>query len=82
MSTKGSSEKRKYVSIENFIKAYENLKNKTISDVADSIGIKPTAVSIRASKLRKKGVNLRVFERANRSNIVERANAILADLHK
>lgn len=81
MSNKGA-EKRKYVSIENFIRAYENLKNKTVADVANSIGIKPAAVSIRASKLRKKGVNLRVFERANRSNIVDKANAILAELHK
>lgn len=81
MSTK-SGEKRKYVSIEKFIRSYESLKNKTVADVANSIGIKPAAVSIRASKLRKKGVNLRVFERKNRSNIVEKANAILAEIHK
>jgi hypothetical protein len=81
MSVK-SAEKRKYVSIENFIRAYESLKHKTVIDVANSIGIKPAAVSIRASKLRKKGVNLRVFDRVHRSNIVEKANAILAAIKK
>ena len=80
-STK-SDEKRKYVSIENFIKAYENTSHRTIAEVASVLGVKPAAVSLRASKLRKKGVDLRKFNRSDRPNIAEKANEILASIRK
>lgn len=77
-----TKEKRKYVSIENFIRAYEDSKNHTVSDVARQLGIKPPAVSLRASKLRKEGVDLRKFPRGGRPNVAEKAKEILASIRK
>lgn len=80
---KSSGEKRKYVSLENFIRAYQDTSNKTIAEVAEKLGVKPAAVSLRANKLREKGVNeLRKFSRGNRPNIAEKANEILALIRK
>jgi hypothetical protein len=74
---KADGEKRTYVSIEDFVRAYEDPKNQTIADVANKLGAKPAVIKIRASKLREKGVDLRRFKRGNQ-NIVEKANEILA----
>jgi hypothetical protein len=75
-------EKRSYVSIEDFVRAYEDTNNQTIADVANKLGVKTAAVNIRASKLREKGVDLRKFKRGNSQNIVEKANEILALIRK
>lgn len=75
-------EKRTYASIEDFVRAYEDTNNQTIVDVAKKLGVKPAAVSIRANKLREKGVDLRKFKRGNHQNIAEKANAILALIRK
>lgn len=79
----GQSEKRKYVSIENFIRAYEDTRNQTVNEVAKQLGIKPPAVSLRASKLRKEGVELRKFQRGGgRTSVAEKAKEILASIRK
>jgi DNA-binding transcriptional LysR family regulator len=75
-------EKRKYVSIENFIRAYEDTRNSTIGEVAEKLGIKPPAVSLRANKLRKEGVDLRKFHRGGRPNVAEKAKEILSLIRK
>lgn len=81
-NTKSSGEKRTYVPIEDFIRAYEDTNNKTIAEVADQLGVKPAAVSLRANKLREKGVDLRKFSRGGGRNIAEKANEILALIRK
>jgi Mn-dependent DtxR family transcriptional regulator len=79
---KADSEKRSYVSIEDFIRAYEDIRNESISEVAEKLGIKPPAVSLRASKLRKEGVELRKFARGGRPSVVEKAKEILAQIRR
>jgi transposase len=79
---KAGSEKRSYVSIEDFIRAYEDVRNESVADVAKQLGIKPPAVSLRASKLRKEGVELRKFARGGRPSVVEKAKEILAQIRR
>jgi hypothetical protein len=79
---KADSEKRSYVSIEDFIRAYEDTRNESIAEVAEKLGIKPPAVSLRASKLRKEGVELRKFARGGRPSVVEKAKEILAQIRR
>ena len=75
--SKKIGEKRAYVTIENFLRAYENPAFGSIGEVADHLGLKPSAVSQRASKLRQKGVDLRKFSGVGRPNVVDKANEIL-----
>jgi len=77
MSKKTAGDKRTYVTIENFLRAYENPAFGSIGEVADHLGLKPSAVSQRASKLRQKGGDLRKFSGSGRPNVVEKANEIL-----
>jgi biotin operon repressor len=79
---KSDSEKRSYVSIEDFIRAYEDTRNESIAEVAEKLGIKPPAVSLRASKLRKEGVELRKFARGGRPSVIEKAKEILAQIRR
>lgn len=78
--SKKLGEKRSYVSIENFLRAYENPSFTSISEIADHLGLKPSAVSQRATKLRQKGVDIRKFTGGGRPNIVEKANEILKQI--
>jgi Mn-dependent DtxR family transcriptional regulator len=73
---------KKNVPLEKFLEAYQNESFSRVSEVADFLGIKPSAVSIRANKLKKGGVELRNFSKGRESNIVERAKKILDHLKK
>jgi len=73
---------KKNVSLEKFIEAYQNEKFSKVSDVASFLGVKPSAVSIRANKLKKGGIELRNFPRGRESNILEKAKMILENLRK
>jgi Mn-dependent DtxR family transcriptional regulator len=73
---------KKNVSLERFLEAYQNEKFEKVSEVADFLGIKPSAVSIRANKLKKGGVELRSFSKGRESNIVEKAKKILENIKK
>jgi Mn-dependent DtxR family transcriptional regulator len=73
---------KKNVSLEKFLEAYQNESFAKVSDVANFLGIKPSAVSIRANKLKKGGVELRSFSKGRESNIVEKAKKILETLKK
>lgn len=79
---KVGSEKRSYVSIEDFIRTYEDTRNGSVAEVARHLGIKPPAVSLRASKLRKEGVELRKFQRGGRPSVAEKAKEILAQIRR
>lgn len=82
MAVKKASGK-KNVPMEKFIEAYQNEKFKKISDVASFLGIKPSAVSIRANKLKKGGVGLRDYPKGRTgSDIVSKAKKILESLRK
>ena len=83
MALAKKTEKRTYVSLNDFIRAYEDPRNETIGDVSEQLGIKPAAVSLRASKLKQRGVDLRKFSRGGgRRNIAEKANEILSMIRK
>lgn len=73
---------KKNVSLERFIEAYQNESFTKVSDVANFLGVKPSAVSIRANKLKKGGIELRAFSRGRESNILEKAKKILEGLKK
>lgn len=83
MAVAKKAPKRTYVSLNDFIRAYEDQRNETIGDVAYQLGIKPAAVSLRASKLKQRGVDLRKFARGgSRRDIAEKANEILSMIRK
>lgn len=73
---------KKNVSLESFIEAYQNETFSKVSEVASFLGVKPSAVSIRANKLKKGGIELRNFPRGRESNILEKARKILENLRK
>jgi Mn-dependent DtxR family transcriptional regulator len=73
---------KKNVSLEKFIEAYQNESLSKVSDVAAFLGVKPSAVSIRANKLKKGGIELRTFARGRESNILEKAKKILENLNR
>jgi len=57
-----SDEKRRVVSREDFITAWEN--SNSVNEVAQKLGMKPTSVATRASQLRTKmGLPLKRYER-------------------
>jgi Mn-dependent DtxR family transcriptional regulator len=73
---------KKNVSLEKFIETYQNETFSKVSEVASFLGVKPSAVSIRANKLKRGGIELRNFPRGRESNILEKAKKILENLRK
>jgi transposase len=78
------AKQQKRIKVEEFVRAYMTAfqAGQTRDELAETLGVSPATVYLRAAELRRKGVKLPLIEAPKGLSVVERANEELAKFLK